>query len=40
MDEFFTDIHESIYELFEKYQGDVSKFTIDDVYDYMEEKNG
>ena len=40
MDEFFTDIQESIYELFEKYQGDVSKFTIDDVYDYMEEKNG
>lgn len=40
MDEFFTDVQESIYELFEKYQGDVSKFTIDDVYEYMEGKNG
>ena len=40
IDEFFTDVQEAIYELFVKYQGDVSKFTIDDVYDYMEEKNG
>lgn len=40
MDEFFSDLQESIYELFEKYQGDVSKFTLDDVYKYMEEKNG
>lgn len=40
MDEFFTDLQEAIYELFVKYEGDPTKFTLNDVYDYMEEKNG
>lgn len=40
MDKFFTDVQESIYDLFVENEGDTTKFTLDDVYNHMEREDG
>ena len=40
MDKFFTDVQESIYDLFVENEGDTTKFTLEDVYNHMEKEDG